>query len=238
MLVLNESNVRSILGKISENTPIGVITVAGDFRTGKSTLLNLIIHILIYYERYGTLDGFNENELKFNLGYSNGTNRSVNGFEWKSGHISCTKGINMCSRPFFIPNPQKSWEKMAVLLVDCEGLQASESIRGADEKLFVTSNLISSMLIMNTKSQIRTGDLMTLGSLAEKCTLIRERINGKKCSLEYLMRDFKFESEEYYEQINQMKDFCKNLLNSSYYRVMVFNIIFRLVIKSIEIIII
>lgn len=49
-LDLKKENLLRVSEKIPENTPIAVLNVSGEFRTGKSTLLNLIISILLKYE--------------------------------------------------------------------------------------------------------------------------------------------------------------------------------------------
>lgn len=196
MLVLNESNLREILINISENLPIAIITVIGNNRKYNFTLLNSLIHILNYYEKNKSLSGYNENELKLNFDYNNNVN-----------------GINMYSKPFYISNPLHSLN-MAVLLVECNSLEI-DNIRDINEELFITLNLISSMLIINANELICENDLMAI--LSEKCNLIREERNDNKCSLEYLIRDCEFESEEYKKTIN-------NKINNYYSNINIFGL--------------
>lgn len=135
------------------------------------------------------------------------TSSSSRGFQWKAGEKPCTKGINMLSKPFKIPNPQKSGEKMVVLLVDCEGLQASDSVDGTDQVLFGLSNLMSSMLIVNQKGQVSTNDLRCLGVLAEFCPPSKNKTGGKTTSIEILMRDFKYETSKLNSQLTEISKF-------------------------------
>lgn len=199
MLVTNESNLREILTNVSENLPIAIITIVGNNRKYNFILLNMLIHILNYYEENMSLSGYNENELNFNLDYNN---------------YFYLNGINMYSKPFYISNPLHSLN-MAVLLVECDNLEI-DNVRDINEELFITLNLISSMLIINAKELICESDLMTI--LSEKCNLIREERNDKKCSLEYLIRDCEFDSEEY------NKKTINNKINNYYSHLNIFGL--------------
>lgn len=49
--LLNKDPLLEICGKIDSSLPIAILNVSGEFRTGKSTLLNLFISILERYEK-------------------------------------------------------------------------------------------------------------------------------------------------------------------------------------------
>lgn len=119
----------------------------------------------------------------------------------------------MLSRPFVIPQPDHPDKKMIVLLVDCEGLQASDSRDGTDQVLFGLSNIMASLLIVNQKGQIGTIDLRNLSILAQFCPPSREKATF--CSIELLMRDFKFKSKILDKQLTQMSEFSDKILKSN-----------------------
>lgn len=50
-LLLNKDSLLEICGKIDSSLPIAILNVSGEFRTGKSTLLDLFISILERYEK-------------------------------------------------------------------------------------------------------------------------------------------------------------------------------------------
>lgn len=146
---------RRVLNKIP-NYPIAIISVAGKYRIGKSFLINSLIPVLEHYERYGY---FSKSDLDFHK-------HGENGFKYKSGKDSETKGIHLLNRPFIIPNPANNYEKIAVLLMDSQGLNAIDTADGVDELLFSLTNFLSSHVIFNVTGNIEPNKLLSLISLA------------------------------------------------------------------------
>lgn len=214
-LEFNEDVMQNISRKIPDNIPIAVVVVTGDYRTGKSSLLNIFIYVLEYIEKHESLEGFNRRDIRFNIGCLNkGLFRNKNnGFGWKSGEDSCTKGINILSRPFIIPIPNNKLKKMAVLLVDSEGLQANDSTGGEDQVLYGLSDIMASLLIVNNKGFIGTTDLRNIKILAEFCP--PDNSKATFCSLDLLMRDFKYETTDLNDQLIEIENFRKKLLKSN-----------------------
>ncbi|XP_073491640.1 RING finger protein 112-like isoform X2 [Aquarana catesbeiana] len=80
----------------------------------------------------------------------------LQGFEWRSGIDSTTKGLWMWSRPFILGN---KGEKVAVYILDTEGSLDIEGDRESCIKLSALSMLISSHLIFNVASCLKETEL-------------------------------------------------------------------------------
>lgn len=73
---------------------------------------------------------------------------------------------------------------------------------------------MSSVLILNQKGIIGPSDMTNLRLLVEFCPPKKERTNGSFCGIELLMRDYKYESDEIKEQLEEIKDFRNKLFNT------------------------
>lgn len=103
---------------------MGIISVAGKYRTGKSFLLNRI------------LLGKKENS-----GF--GVGPTIN---------ACTRGLWIWNRPIEMTKP--NGEKLKVLIVDSEGIGAFNEDANHDSKIFLLALLISSYFIFNSMGTI------------------------------------------------------------------------------------
>ena len=102
---------------------IGIISLVGKYRTGKSFLLNRVL-----------LD-----------------NKSKNGFDVGPTFKPCTKGIWIWSEPLMIKNNNSiNNEEFPCFLIDTEGLGAYDEEVNHDSKIFLISILISSLFIFNS----------------------------------------------------------------------------------------
>lgn len=118
--------------------------------------MSSLIPVLEEYEKYKTIRWFKKEDLDFH----------AHGFQFKSGSTSTTKGINLLNRPFIIPNPNNSYEKMAILLMDTQGLDAIDVKGGVDQVLFTLTNFLSSHIIYNVCGNIEPKKLLSLIQLA------------------------------------------------------------------------
>ena len=100
------------------NENIGIISLVGKYRTGKSFLLNRVL-----LER-----------------------KQINGFGVGPTFKPCTKGIWIWSEPLMITNSH-SKKPFPVYLIDTEGLGAYDEEINHDTKIFLISILISSLFI-------------------------------------------------------------------------------------------
>ncbi|KAM5151676.1 RING finger protein 112-like [Mantella aurantiaca] len=165
--------------------PVYLLCVIGEKRRGKSFLMNYILRALESQEKGE----------EFSLGAED---EPLQGFEWRSGIDSTTKGLWMWSRPFILGN---KGEKVAVYVLDTEGSLDIEGDRESCIKLSALSMLLSSHLLLTdmdedfqenlrafiadlvrgvwhrTKTD-RTGELLTcsdLSSVLQEFVIVLER---------------------------------------------------------------
>ena len=107
------------------NQKLGVIAVAGKYRTGKSFLLNRIL-----LNKRGYKSGF-------------GVGPTIN---------PCTKGLWIWSKPIEILDSNN--EKIKVLIIDSEGIGAFNEDENHDTRIFLLALLLSSYFIYNSMGTI------------------------------------------------------------------------------------
>ncbi|XP_018093312.1 RING finger protein 112 [Xenopus laevis] len=208
-LQLNESAVQTCFldGEISDY-PVCLICVIGEKRRGKSFLMNYILRALSCQEQAQPLSlGADDDPLS--------------GFEWRDGIESTTKGIWIWSKPFILEN---NGEKMAVFVLDTEGSLDIQSSRDICLKLSALSMILSSYLIFNVNSNLKTTDLdylemyldvaenvgksFDLQSLQHLNILIRDWHDFKRCgnkdAWEYLIHETeKLQKEPQFKSVSE-----------------------------------
>ncbi|XP_018428503.1 PREDICTED: RING finger protein 112-like [Nanorana parkeri] len=165
-LQLDESVLqRCFLDSELSEYPLSLICVIGERRRGKSTLLNYILRALHCLEICQPASLGQEDE-------------PLTGFEWKSGADGVTKGIWIWSKPFIL---EKDGEKLAAFVLDTEGSLDIEGDRETCLKLSALSMLLSSYLIFNVNSSVKTTELDYL-----EMYLHVSELTGASLSLQYL----------------------------------------------------
>ncbi|XP_044872114.1 RING finger protein 112-like [Mauremys mutica] len=125
------------------DAPVCLVSIVGEQRRGKSFLLNYLLRRLRSPEgKDGSWMGREEEPLE--------------GFEWRVGTRSITKGVWAWSQPFWVPTERG---KVAVLLVDTEGSMDIARDKETSVKLSALSMLLGSYQILNVSSQIKDPDL-------------------------------------------------------------------------------
>ena len=156
---------------------VGIISLVGKYRTGKSFLLNRVL-----------------------------LNKQKNsGFGVGPTFRPCTKGIWIWSEPLFISNTQ-SKAPFPCFLIDTEGLGAYIEEINHDTKIFLIAILISSLFIYNSFGAIdeislttlslvlNLGETIKIKSLSHKDT--EEELAEYFPSLLWLLRDFSLKLED------------------------------------------
>nr|AAI70245.1 Hypothetical protein LOC100127269 [Xenopus laevis] len=143
-LQLNESAVQTCFldGEISDY-PVCLICVIGEKRRGKSFLMNYILRALSCQEQ----------GLPLSLGADDAP---LSGFEWRAGINCTTKGIWIWNKPFIL---ERNGEKMAVFVLDTEGSLDIQSSRDICLKLSALSMILSSYMIFNVNSNLKTTEM-------------------------------------------------------------------------------
>jgi hypothetical protein len=133
------------------NENIGIVSLVGKYRTGKSFLLNRVI---------------------LNM-------QDNSGFEVGPSFKPCTKGIWLWSEPLIIQN-NHSKNPFPCFLIDTEGLEAYDEEVNHDSKIFLISVLISSLFIFNSFGAIDEMTLNTLSFIVNLSKSIKIKSVNKE----------------------------------------------------------
>ena len=142
---------KKILSNPEQNKKIGIISLVGKYRTGKSFLLNRVI--------------INKKENR-NEGFAVGPTIKP-----------CTKGIWLWSNPIIISNQNNNNEPFPVYLIDTEGLGAYDEEINHDSKIFLIAILISSLFIYNSFGTIDEAALSNLSFILNLSKSLKLRNN-------------------------------------------------------------
>lgn len=186
-LELIEENLEKIMchPDVKEN-PVQIVSIAGAFRKGKSFLLGFFLKYLQMDTQMQECDWLSEHD-------------KIEGFEWRGGSERVTSGIQIWSKPFVCEN--KFGEKVAVLLMDTQGVFDNESTVEDCASIFALSNLISSVQIYNLMQQLQEDDLQHLEFFTEFGKLVSEQADETGVTnsrLIFLIRDWGFPYEYSY----------------------------------------
>ena len=180
-----------------QSNPLGVISVAGMYRTGKSYLLNRML-----------------------------LNRS-NGFSVGPSINPCTKGLWMWSKPIQAYTTQG--KPIKVLIIDTEGIGATDEDHNHDNKIMTLAILLSSYFLFNSMGTIDESSIQSLSFIVNITKNIQQK-NGNKDFAKYLptfmwvIRDFSLQlknkegqpitSKEYLEYSLELQKGNSQVINS------------------------
>lgn len=156
---LCDDNLNEIIGQIPSGMKVGVVSVVGAFRTGKSFLLNFFLRYLRHgkasdmSEDWMTKDGdfLSEGNMNESSISEDGTPKSSLSFGWRGGEERQTTGIWMWSKPFIRHCP-KVGADIAIILVDTQGMFDNETTMTTTAQIFGLSTLIASYQICKSQS--------------------------------------------------------------------------------------
>ena len=167
---------RKLLSQKSNET-LGIISLVGKYRTGKSFLLNRVI--LNRKEKIG-----------FNVGPT---------------FKPCTKGIWIWSDPLMLNNVHSS-QPFPCYLIDTEGLGAYDEEINHDNKIFLIAILISSLFVYNSFGAIDENQINDLSFVLNLSKTIKiksvsiedneEELAKYFPTLLWLLRDFSLKLED------------------------------------------
>nr|XP_014352542.1 PREDICTED: RING finger protein 112-like [Latimeria chalumnae] len=166
---------RCFLHKDVKDKPLCLISVIGEQRKGKSFLLNYLLR------RLNGKDCENDSWL-------GGEDEPSQGFEWRAGLNSTTKGIWIWSKHFVIEGENGP---VALFLVDTEGSVNYERSKDTSVKLSALSMLLSSYLIYNVGMMVKETDLEYLEMFVHVAEGVRKSISLQPIQrLDLLVRDW------------------------------------------------
>ena len=172
---------------------IGIISLVGKYRTGKSFLLNRVL-----------LD-----------------RKQISGFSVGPTFKPCTKGIWIWSDPLMISNIHCK-TPFPVFLIDTEGLGAYDEEINHDSKIFLIAVLISSLFIFNSFGAIDENAINSLSFILNLSKTIKIKSVNKEDKEEelaeyfptllWLLRDFSLKLEDKDGNIITEKQYLDNAL--------------------------
>ena len=178
--------------------PIGVISVAGMYRTGKSYLLNRML-------------------LNKSGGFSVGP--TIN---------PCTKGLWMWNKT--IPAHTPDGQPINTLIIDTEGIGATDEDHNHDNKIMTLAILLSSYFLFNSLGTIDENSIQNLSFIVNITKNIQAKNTGSQDFTKYLptfmwvIRDFSLKlqdmngnpitSREYLEQSLELQKGSSDFINS------------------------
>jgi len=158
----HQKSLDAVLRKIPPEMKVCVVSVVGAFRTGKSFLLSWFLRYLSVNAN-GEFDDDGGDKKWYETFDSLGND----GFSWRGGAERNTTGIWMWSEPHILPSKKGTDEKMAVLLVDTQGMFDHETTMGLTAAIFGLSTLLSSHQIYNVDKRIQEDHLQQLAMFTE-----------------------------------------------------------------------
>ena len=189
--VINEEAKKLLSQKCNDN--MGIISLVGKYRTGKSFLLNRVIL-----------------ERNKNLGF--GVAPTIR---------PCTKGIWIWSDPLIINNVHNPGPFPAYL-IDTEGLGAYDEEINHDSKIFLIAVLISSLFIYNSFGAIDENQVSNLSFVLDLSKTIKiksvqiedneEELAKYFPTLLWLLRDFSLKLEDKNGNVITEKQYLENAL--------------------------
>jgi atlastin len=163
------ARLQEILDKIPADCKVSVVSVVGAFRTGKSFLLSWFLRYLAHLQDSHDEEDNTDTATTSDTTepwYSKFDSLGNDGFDWKAGSERNTTGIWMWQHPHIIKTG-KSGEKLAVLLVDTQGMFDHETTMALTASIFGFSTLLSSYQIYNVDKRIQEDNLQQLALFSE-----------------------------------------------------------------------
>lgn len=174
--------------------PLCVVSIAGDFRKGKSFMLNFFLRYLYHISEKQS----QENDLVSSSAKTDDTNddwigdrsEELTGFSWRGGSKPETTGILVWSDPILIKGPNN--KEVAVILMDTQGAFDSRQTIGQTAIIFALSTLTSSIQIYNVMNNIQEDNLQILDTFLAYGQLVLDKSSEKPFQeLCFLVRDWR-----------------------------------------------
>ncbi|CAO1439325.1 unnamed protein product [Diamesa serratosioi] len=184
---LNEDLLKGILlnDEVKDRNVV-IVSVAGAMKRGKSFILDFFLRYL--NAQYVRKDVSN---------WLGDKNAPLNGFSWKGGLNRTTSGIFIWSEIFL--HTTKLGEKIAIILMDTQGVFDNESTTRDNTFIFALSSVLSSVQIYNLQGNIQEDDLQHLQLFTEYGKAALEETGEKPFqNIMFLVRDWQFPNDAPY----------------------------------------
>jgi atlastin len=191
--------------------PLCVVSIAGDFRKGKSFMLNFFLRYLYHIsdkqqalkdkqeKQEEEQDNNEATESKksqpfyqesFDEDWLGNPDDELAGFSWRGGSKPETTGILVWDDPIVVTCP--NGQEVAVLLMDTQGAFDSRQTIGQTAIIFALSTLTSSLQIYNVMNNIQEDNLQILDTFLAYGQLVLDKSSEKPFQeLCFLVRDWR-----------------------------------------------
>ncbi|XP_070505446.1 atlastin-like [Chironomus tepperi] len=174
---------------------IVILSIVGATRGGKSYFLDYCLRFL--YAHYPSINDpkIDDGEFLFvkDKNWMGSRDEPLRGFSWRSGTKRDTAGIIIWS-DVFLHTDEETDEKIAIYVMDTQGLFDNSSTPADNSRIFVLSNLISSIEVLNLANKIQEDQLQYLQFATEltQFTAIDNKESNEKLfqNLLFLIRDW------------------------------------------------
>lgn len=190
---LNDELLRELfLEETIRNRRPVIIAVAGDYRKGKSFLLNYFLRYLEYV--YGEDASEEQPKRPTPEEWMGNRNEPLKGFPWRYGSERLTTGIWVWSKIF-----KATYEgtKLAIILMDTQGVFDNKSTIRQSTTVFALSAMLSSVTCYNVSQNIQENNLTNLQFFTGYGRLALEESQGVRPfqKLIFVIRDWQFPFE-------------------------------------------
>jgi len=176
--------------------PLCVVSIAGDFRKGKSFMLNFFLRYLYHVSEKQQQQGEASSEID-DKNWLGDPNAELQGFSWRGGSKPETTGILVWNDPIVIR--MHNGEEVAVLLMDTQGAFDSRQTIGQTAIIFALSTLTSSIQIYNVMNNIQEDNLQILDTFLAYGQLVLDKSSEKPFQeLCFLVRDWRAPNDHSY----------------------------------------
>ncbi|XP_070497483.1 atlastin-like isoform X1 [Chironomus tepperi] len=194
-----------------KNRKIVAFSIIGAYRKGKSFFLDYCLRYL--YAHYPSINN-PKNSLSNPTDWLGDENEPLSGFSWRSGTDRDTTGIVMWN-DVFLHTIERTGEKVAIVVMDTQGLFDNQTSPMDNSKIFALGTLISSIQVLNLSGLIQEDQLQYLQFATEfaKYAASNNQGLGGKCfqNLMFLIRDWE-NPDEYGYGINGGQDYLRSFL--------------------------
>ncbi|KAL7014018.1 hypothetical protein ACKWTF_015701 [Chironomus riparius] len=213
-IVVDDSELDKIFGHPEiQDRKVVIMSIIGAFRGGKSFFLDYCLRF--FYAHFPSIN--NPNKVTSFIFKKDDTwmgepDEPLTGFSWRSGTKRDTTGIIMWS-DVFLHTIDRTGEKIAIFVMDTQGLFDNDSTAESNSKIFALGTLIPSIQVLNIKGIIQENQLEYLQFATEYAINSAMDIVNKKAfqSLTFLMRDWD-NNDEYKYGIDGGSQYLKQLL--------------------------
>ncbi|CRK90025.1 CLUMA_CG003750, isoform A [Clunio marinus] len=190
IIVDKEALEKSFLHPDVKNRKIVVFSIIGAFRRGKSFFLDYCLRFL--YANYSSIES-RKNDPQFNKDWIGLPEEPLKGFTWRSGTKRDTTGIIMWS-DIFLHTVKTTGEKIAITIMDTQGLFDNETSPADNSRIFALGTLISSVQVLNLVGIIQEDQLQYLQFATEFAKFAAQDNQGSSGkpfqNLLFLIRDW------------------------------------------------